>query len=337
MAVETAVGHPGAMNEHVNEGPAVKRLERSRSDRMLAGVCGGLASYFDISPAFYRVGFVVLTLLGGAGILIYAAAALVIPEEGKADSTASEILRNRRERPWPLIGLAILVVAGAVILSRATLWPHGDIAWALVVLAVVLIAWTQRRDRSPAPPPPSLAVPGEPGETPPGEATPPDPADASAVAPAPPSRRSLRRPLAITATVIAVLVLAAAAVIATAFHVSLGDGVGDRTYQPGGAADVKAKYRLGIGNLKVDLGAVRFGPGETDVDAGVGIGNLDVTVPPNVALRVDAKTQVGSVHVLGREIDGRNAGIKVNGNGRRVLVLKARVGLGSLHVRRSLP
>jgi len=69
------------MSEHTHtlENGAAKRLERSRSDRMVAGVCGGLARYFDIHPAFYRVGFVVLTLLGGAGLLIYLAAALVIP------------------------------------------------------------------------------------------------------------------------------------------------------------------------------------------------------------------------------------------------------------------
>ena len=46
------------MSEHTVEGPAVKRLERSRDDRMLAGVCGGLTRYFGIHPAFYRVGFV---------------------------------------------------------------------------------------------------------------------------------------------------------------------------------------------------------------------------------------------------------------------------------------
>src|SRR5690349_22153551 len=112
------------MDETTVERPAVKRLERSRSDRMLAGVCGGLARYFDIHPAFYRVGFVVLTLVGGAGILVYAAAALVIPDEGKEESVAAAVLRERRDRPWPLIGLAIVGVAGAVLLSRASLWPH---------------------------------------------------------------------------------------------------------------------------------------------------------------------------------------------------------------------
>ena len=78
------------MSEHITEHPAAKRLERSRSDRMIAGVCGGLAHYFDLSPVFFRVGFVVLTLLGGAGVLIYAAAALVIPDEGKPESIAGE-------------------------------------------------------------------------------------------------------------------------------------------------------------------------------------------------------------------------------------------------------
>src|SRR5207249_9620842 len=99
------------MTENITTEATVKRLERSRSDRMLAGVCGGLARYFDIHPAFYRVGFVVLTLLGGAGIVIYAAAALVMPDEGKEDSVATAALRNRRDRPWPLIGLALVAIA----------------------------------------------------------------------------------------------------------------------------------------------------------------------------------------------------------------------------------
>src|SRR2546426_7134093 len=77
MEERPALGDHERMSEHVTEQPTVKqRLERSRSNRMLAGVCGGLARYFDLNPAFYRVGFVVLTLLGGAGVLIYIAAAL---------------------------------------------------------------------------------------------------------------------------------------------------------------------------------------------------------------------------------------------------------------------
>src|SRR5262249_24559846 len=143
---------------------AAKRLERSRSDRMLAGVCGGLARYFDIHPAFYRIGFVVLTLVGGAGILVYAAAALVIPDEGQEDSVASAALRERRDHPWPLIGLALVGVAGAVLLSRASLWPHGDAAWVLLLLAVATILWLTRRGRTAPSAPAPTPVAAEPGE-----------------------------------------------------------------------------------------------------------------------------------------------------------------------------
>ena len=139
------------MTTHTYEGPAVKRLERSRSDRKLAGVSGGLASYFEIHPAFYRVGFVVLTLLGGAGILIYAAAALVMPDEGKADSVVTAALRQRRDRPWPLIGLGLLAVGALVLLSRATLWPSGD-AWVPLLLVGAAILWITRHDTTPAAP-----------------------------------------------------------------------------------------------------------------------------------------------------------------------------------------
>src|SRR5437773_9331531 len=121
-------------NTHTLRNENVRRLERSRSDRMVAGVAGGLARYFDIHPAVYRVGFVVLTLLGGAGIIVYLALALVIPDEGKEDSFATAALRNRRDRPWPLIGLALVGVAVASLLSHATLWPHGD-AWVLLLIA----------------------------------------------------------------------------------------------------------------------------------------------------------------------------------------------------------
>src|SRR5215210_1395876 len=130
----------------------VKRLERSRDDRMVAGVCGGLARYFDLNPAFYRVGFVVLTLLGGAGILIYAAAALVIPDEGKGASIAEEALRNRNDRPWPVIGLGLVGLALVVLVSRATFWPAADLAWVLVLAAGVAILWaTGRRDAGTVP------------------------------------------------------------------------------------------------------------------------------------------------------------------------------------------
>src|SRR4029079_6453777 len=133
--------HPGTtMSEHTTHLPDTRLLQRSRSDRMVAGVAGGLARYFDIHPAVFRVGFVVLTLLGGAGILIYAAAALVMPDEGKDDSIETAALRDRRHRPWTLIGLGFLAGAGAILLSRVTLSLNGG-SWFLFLIAGAVILW----------------------------------------------------------------------------------------------------------------------------------------------------------------------------------------------------
>src|SRR5918996_4159947 len=83
-----------------------RQLRRSRSDRTLAGVCGGLAAYFEIHPAVFRVAFVVLTLLGGAGVLIYLAAAAV-----------SEDFRALMAERMPLVIGFVLVLAFALLLA----------------------------------------------------------------------------------------------------------------------------------------------------------------------------------------------------------------------------
>jgi phage shock protein C len=58
-----------------------KKLYRSRTDSMIAGVCGGLAEYFDIDPTLVRLAAVALTLAGGSGILAYLIFWFVIPQK----------------------------------------------------------------------------------------------------------------------------------------------------------------------------------------------------------------------------------------------------------------
>jgi phage shock protein C len=59
-----------------------KKLYRSKNNRMIAGVCGGLAVYFNMDPVLVRVLAVVLTLFSGAGILGYIVLWAITPEEG---------------------------------------------------------------------------------------------------------------------------------------------------------------------------------------------------------------------------------------------------------------
>ena len=60
---------------------APKRLYRSNSDKMIAGVCGGLAQYMALDPTVVRLVFILLALLGGPGLLIYIIMWLITPIE----------------------------------------------------------------------------------------------------------------------------------------------------------------------------------------------------------------------------------------------------------------
>jgi len=58
-----------------------KKLYRDTKNEMLAGVCAGIAKYFDIDPTVIRLIWVVITLAGGSGLIAYIICALIIPEE----------------------------------------------------------------------------------------------------------------------------------------------------------------------------------------------------------------------------------------------------------------
>ena len=58
-----------------------RKLYRSRSNRQIAGVCGGLAEYFNMDATLLRVLFVVLAVLGGSGIVLYLAMWIIVPRE----------------------------------------------------------------------------------------------------------------------------------------------------------------------------------------------------------------------------------------------------------------
>lgn len=59
----------------------MKRLYRSTHDRMLCGVCGGIAEYFQLDPTLVRLGWALFSILGGSGVLAYIIAAIIIPND----------------------------------------------------------------------------------------------------------------------------------------------------------------------------------------------------------------------------------------------------------------
>lgn len=60
---------------------AYRKLTRSRTDKKIAGICGGLGEYFDIDPVIFRLIFVFLFLLAGGGLILYLIFWIVVPQE----------------------------------------------------------------------------------------------------------------------------------------------------------------------------------------------------------------------------------------------------------------
>jgi phage shock protein PspC (stress-responsive transcriptional regulator) len=73
-------------------------LRRPFQGRMVTGVAEGLARYFGVDPLLVRIGFVVLTVVGGAGVPLYLAGLLLIPDEGSNQSIAASIIESLQNR-----------------------------------------------------------------------------------------------------------------------------------------------------------------------------------------------------------------------------------------------
>src|SRR3954449_7020310 len=93
-------------------GTPPRRLTRSSSDRVLGGVSGGLGRYFDIDPIIFRIGFVVLTLAGGAGVLAYLAAWVLVPADPEPGEALTDPTRAATIAGAAVLGLAAIVLLG---------------------------------------------------------------------------------------------------------------------------------------------------------------------------------------------------------------------------------
>ena len=317
-----------------------KRFERSSHDRMIGGVCGGLARYFSVDVTLVRIGMVALAALGGTGLIVYAAALILVPADGEVPPGPNDT----RDR---VIAVALAITLTIIGLSAGAfgfdfLFPIG-----LLAVAGLAVWWFVS------------------GERPAG--------NARSVA-----RRavlgvgllfgcfalSLGSFLASGfggGVVVASLVIAVgAALIAAAFvggarwlvlpaiaialplgfvsatGVDLNGGFGDRHVRPGTLAEVKDSYRLGAGDLVIDLRDVVIPAGDHRVKVGIGAGRALVLVPDGVCVASEATVGMGGVSVFERD----GGGIDVDWSDLRRapektprLVIDGDIGLGVLEVR----
>jgi phage shock protein PspC (stress-responsive transcriptional regulator) len=250
--------------------PVRPQLRRSRTDKILGGVNGGLAEYSGIDALLWRVGFVALTLAGGAGVIVYLLLWVLMPAGPPIQpGTAVEVQQKAPAGPRsPVPGLTLaglLIVVG--LLALVTNISDWDIparfffgsALLVVGLGLVVAAFTGGRT----------------------------------------ARGGL----------IALGVVLSLATIASAtddWH-GAGDGVGDRTYRPATVAEVHDVYRGGVGDLTVDLTRIDHGISGDPVSVRIehGVGDLEVVVPPSADVRVDIEHGLGDVQVFDRDSDTR--------------------------------
>ena len=96
---------------------SVWSIRRSTVDKKLAGVCGGVARHWNVDPVLVRVGWVLLALSGGVGIVLYAAAWLLVPADGATSSTMDDLTKGATQG-WPreawvaIVAIACLITFG---------------------------------------------------------------------------------------------------------------------------------------------------------------------------------------------------------------------------------
>lgn len=112
-------------------------------------------------------------------------------------------------------------------------------------------------------------------------------------------------------------------------------GVGDRRHDPTTMSQLESPYRLGIGSLRVDLSDLPV-EGTVEVEADVGLGELLIIVPDDVAVDVTARSGAGEVRIFGESSDGIDVEdtYRSPGSDRDVLVIDAGVFMGQVEVRR---
>ncbi|MFL6074300.1 MAG: PspC domain-containing protein [Mycobacteriales bacterium] len=384
--------------------PPVRRLTRSRDNRVVAGVCAGLSRYTRVDPVVFRVVLGVLVVFGGLGALLYLLGWILMPEEGETASPVEALVGRGRSTTSPTV--TVLLILASVLLVDLVLRDdfRNLVLLGLSVLGLVMLLRREGWTPPATSPPPGPAEPEQAPYAPHGPYAPSDITSTTAtirldkppagdgdgegptapLPPLPPRReRSKAGVIALCAALIVIGLLAAArrvlswdipaAGILAAGLALLGVGllagargrrtrgliplgiviaivlpivtavdgngrylakIGDRELHPTTVAGIDRDYRIGIGDIRLDLTDVPFDNGtRVETHLRTVTGDLRVSLPPNVDVVVHAKTRAGDMDLFEDRFTGTgidrtrvNYGDDGPGGGHLDLWLNATVG-----------
>lgn len=133
-----------------------RKLYKSANDKVLAGVCGGIGEYFDVDTVIIRLLWVVFTLMGGAGIIAYIIAAIIIPTnpsampaEGFYNGTEEAGYRPERKNSSRntsiVLGVILVLFGGFILIKDFVPWIHRDIIAAAIIIGLGVFFLIRRR------------------------------------------------------------------------------------------------------------------------------------------------------------------------------------------------
>ncbi len=341
-------------------------LRRSATNRMLGGVCGGLSEFTGIDPILFRVGFVVVGLAGGAGVILYLALWLLLPDPGGAPGALSRWLTERPTNLVRNIAIGIAAFIALVVAIDSTGGTRGFVVFLAVVALIVLWARERNGPRTSAPAPEA------------GDGT------YAVAVPEPRRPRRPRSPLGrITVSVALIVVgvlaaidrhsgvdfsaagyvaaaltvvgagllvgtfwgrsrglivlgvpLAILLIVLSTVDISVRDGFGQRNWQPATVGQVRDTYALGAGAGRLDLSAVNFDGADAATTVTVDAGYARILVPRDVDVTVDSQARVGQVRLFSAMWDGGDVRRAITdygpdgpGGGRLNLIVDVHVGV----------
>ena len=154
MAKESKTIKVTEKKKNAKEKDDIKRLYKSQYDRMIGGVAGGIAEYLKVDATIIRIAFVLMSLFGGTGLIIYIAGLLIIPEGDKEILSENKVKSTRNYTGfWGIL----LIIAGLLFIlpdfgymrmHRMWMW-HGFWEFILPILVIGLGAWLLLRPANP--------------------------------------------------------------------------------------------------------------------------------------------------------------------------------------------
>jgi phage shock protein PspC (stress-responsive transcriptional regulator) len=315
-----------------------RKLTRSTTDKHVWGVGGGLGRYFGVDPMLFRVAFGVSVVFGGIGIVAYLAFAAFLA----ADDGEPAWIEDKGR-----VGTAV-IIAGLAVAGITTLSPPGFILgpglFAIAVFTLLGVAAYRAIGRQVREDPARLVAKVVLAMVALGVALAAAVAVGFVVALGGGVAVAIVSMVAglglITAgllggprwLILPVLVLVVPLAVVSAADLDLEGGVGEKKYAPQTVDQIRPEYRVGVGEMLIDLRDLELPAGRTQVNVSVGIGQARVLVPNDVCASVHGDIGVGAADLPNRVDEGPDIAIREQP---KQLVINADLGVGHLQVDRN--